>query len=394
MPGITNSLTILGLVALLIALGFRFTKKGDTSFIDGLVKLFGIIAFVGLIAGVYDFRTVIPDAAPFLDSLGAYPITSISFGQPSQQPSQNTNVPSTVIDTSTKPVSTLQIKGREKYSLLDNVVNGSFGIFNPSVNPSSVSTTSIQSISLTNGVGSTTSASASTNTNYIFVYDGVGRWYDENYGIMQFSNANYADGKVFYNLPDVVRIGNFSVPVNVSAGNAAINGQSTHRNQDEINISSSVVSTGSNDITYGTLVYNTTTGDGTFFIDLLFSNDVVNSEIRDAVLCFENDGSNPMSGNEVTGINFQSLSGQAFPGSPQLAGLHTYITADACTNLGNLLSGFRSSYRLAFTVNDANWDSSNGRFNIWVDDLGLFKEKDVRNNFGVRGYRLQIRRSS
>lgn len=375
MAGIINGITLIGGVAFLIVVLLNLQQdKRDKNI--GLVWLTGFILLFGIIAGIIDLRTENQDWNSIFMQTGAIPLESSNI--PVVPQPQNNQVS---LDTSQKPISTFIVKSREKNSLKEDAVNGSFLIFNPSISPTSVSSTPIRSISLTSGSGSLANPSFSTNSDYILAYDGNGKWYDENWGISRFNNANYgANGIYNYITPDIALIGNFTLPINLTSGNSAVNGGASS----EVNVSSVPV-TGTNFIGIGNVRYNTTGGDGSFFLDFIISNSIANSEIRDSVICFENDPSNPMGGSEVTGINLGVISGQSFPNNPQLSGLNTFITANACTQIGTLASGFSSTYRMTFTVSNSLWSTSTGRFNIWFDDLGYFKQKDVRNNFGTRG---------
>jgi hypothetical protein len=113
---------------------------------------------------------------------------------------------------------------------------------------------------------------------------------------------------------------------------------------------------------------------GTFTLPVTISVTGGNAEIKDAVMCFEWDTTNPPSGDEYTSITANPITGKTFPA---LEGdLINHWSTQSCVPLGDLNGGTYAKYNLVFTTVDANIDS-NDDWTLAIDDMGEYLGKDI-----------------
>lgn len=131
-----------------------------------------------------------------------------------------------------------------------------------------------------------------------------------------------------------------------------------------------------------TLSYNETSGDGTFYLDLTFGATGSQAELKEPVVCFEFDGTNPPEGNEITDLVVQRQSGTDF-GIPSSTNWANVFANEECVKLGETISaGVSGKYRFTFTMNEANLNT-NDDYTIKFDDLGSYRGKDAKLNLGA-----------
>jgi len=276
-------------------------------------------------------------------------------------------------------IATFNVQLVEKYSNSYTATDGGWlKIYDANKDPADANTEPITKIAISSGTGSATNPSIYTDTPYRVVYDGNGTWYDEDFGVIQFSSKDYdrEQGNFLFSKSGIARIASIDDILDETATDGTINGQSS-TNISDTSIEIGCVNGCSAD---ATLVYDESNGDGTFYIEPTFSFSGANSEIRKAVLCFDHDDTNPPEGNEITGFVAQSLSGTDFGLPSDLTG---YWKKESCVSLGRVIrSGSMGKVRFTITVDESKLDA-NDDWSMIVDDLGKKDGKDIVLNIGA-----------
>lgn len=273
------------------------------------------------------------------------------------------------------------VSAKESGSDSRSAVDGFLRVYDSGVNPSSPTASAIDTVTVTDGSGTSTNDLVMCDTQYRVVFEGNStntNYYDSDKGVMSFpcSSFNPNTGQFTYDAGAIGLVGTFDDILNELNGSAGlpINGQSTNEQGDSVEIQCS--STAAADCT---LMYDESVGDGVWYIDISPSCSVANGVCKDAVLHFVHDLSNPPEGNEYTSISAQLRSGTDM-GVP--SDLTNYWANEVPIPLGTLTAGQSATYRLTFTVVEDNEDG-NDDWTIRFDDLGEHLGKDVRLN--VRG---------
>jgi len=105
-----------------------------------------------------------------------------------------------------------------------------------------------------------------------------------------------------------------------------------------------------------------------------------NREIKNAVMCYEFDSTNPPEGIEYSAFTAQWRSGTNFDiPADQLS----YWQNELCVSLGTHKSGDSGTYRYTVTAVEADMQSGADITNIRFDDLGNYRGRDVTPNRGT-----------
>lgn len=351
--------------------------RGKKQPILGMNKnVFGFIAL--LIGGV-----LVALQLGWLVSVGFAPLSSGISGQvpqAPQAPGQQVLVPvtpsaeqSVVIDT----FSVTQLK--EKYSNSYSTADGTLRFYDSGTDPKSPTASTIDTITVTNGAGSSTAKKLQTEKPYRVVFDGAGTYYDKDYGIITFATKDYNKntGQYGFDAGEASAIGVPSVMLKVT-DNSTVNGQTTGViGTDELGISVSIVT--NNNIT--NLSYDKSVGDAQFYIEPTLGADGANTELKEPVFCFEWDVTNPPEGTEISAFTSQLQTGTNF-NIP--ADLLDYWSTQSCISLGSTIGGGTTAkYRLTVTVVEADLNATD-IWTLYEDDLGAIRGKDVRLNIGAQ----------
>ena len=360
-----DTITLLIYLALagvgLTALVQVFRVKGKKSL--GLPKLVIGIVGVGLIAL----------ALVQLGAVSQWGIQPLTAGAGAIAPTTTTGAGQTAtVATSTEgqavPIDTFTLIGKEKLSNSYTTPNGTLRFYDSVTDPKSPTASTIDTITLTAGTGSSTAKKIRTETAYRIVFDGGASMYDKDYGITTFAVKDYNKntGQYLYDLGELSRISAIAI-TNESLG---FNGVGTNSIDNEISGANSFVN----------VTYNESAGDGQFYTENVIAFNGANTEAKEPVLCFEWDTSSPPEGNEISALTTQLVSGTDYsiPSS-----LIDYWSKQACITLGVTRSGGVSSkVKLTVTYDEANLDATD-IWNLYIDDLGGIRAKDARLNTGA-----------
>lgn len=272
-----------------------------------------------------------------------------------------------------KTINTLSWSVREDGTNSQTAYNGAIQIFEASVDPSSSTATPFDTITMVNGVGSTTNKKIMTNTPYrVVAYNSTATsWYDIDYGMVTFSGANLDDNGVlsFYDTTKPAQI--------VATLDDILNENSTDLNGQAAG--SNIVGTDELGCTAGCsadeeFIYDESVGDGQWYLDLKPGASGANAVAKNAVLKFVHDLSNPPEGDEYSSITASLRTGNDF-------GIPSDITNNwknqIPIDLGTITAGQSATVRVTFNVVEANEDG-NDDWTIRFDDLGDHLGKDVR----------------
>jgi len=285
-----------------------------------------------------------------------------------------TSVPITVDEgASSRVIDTLKIvEAKEKFSNAYDQVAGTLNFYDAGTDPSSPTASAIDTITVSAGAGSTTNAKLRTNTAYRVTFDGDGSYYDVDYGVITISESDYnpSTGTASISMGEVMKVSTIDDMMNESAVDGVVNGQTV--------ATPGTAELGSNatDI----LWYDESVGDGQFYIEPTLSFSGANTGIKNAVLAFEWDTSNPPEGNEISALTYQLTSGTDL-GIP--SDLLNYWSTEEAIALGTSINGGTSSkIKLTITYDETNLDTTD----VWylaVDDLGELRGKDINLDTGA-----------
>lgn len=352
-------MVVIGALLALAVYQKSFKKKG-------WVRNVVIIATIGLLAygtmGILVNQEVITNA-----TIGSAFFTATGVTTPTG--GENIVVPE---GTSTQLISTLKVSTiKEKYSNTYNTVDGTIRIYDQTTNPTDPTASAIDTITVSNGVGNSTNSRIKTNIPYRVVFDGASTYYDFDYGIVVFDSASFNEQTGEYGfdagvIGQVAKIDDMLDETNVAG---LVNGQSS-------------VITGTDELgnSSDTLTYTISVGDGQFYIQPTLSISGANKEVKDAVLCFEHDITNPPEGNEMSALTYQLMSGTDF--NFPTSDLLSYWSNEQCISLGTVASGTSSTIKLTMTVDESNLDANDDWY-LRLDDLGMPRGKDVVLNSGA-----------
>ena len=246
-------------------------------------------------------------------------------------------------------------------------------IYDQNADPADPSAQVIDSITVTSGVASDTSVNLMTDTPYRVVFDGAGTYYDYDFGVISFPYQNYqkSTGEYLF-APNVAitKIASIDDFLSEESTTGIVNGESSPTGAVEL----------IGNATANSLTYDESVGDENFYIEPTLGVSGGNEGIKDFVMCFRWDETNPPEGNEITALTFQQVSGTSFPIPSNLL---PYWTSQSCVLLGKqVMGGTSEEIKLSFTVNEDNLDT-NDDWTIRVDDLGDYLGKDICLNTGA-----------
>lgn len=272
------------------------------------------------------------------------------------------------------PITTLSWGVREDGTNSQTAYNGAIQIFEAGVDPSSSTATAFDTITLLNGVGSSTNGKVKTNTPYRVVATNAtgASWYDIDYGTVTFSSANFNENTGALSYYDTAKpaviVATIADPLNENSTTGDMNGQTTHSlGVDEIGCAAGCADDEE-------FLYDESVGDAQWYLDMTFAASGANAQAKNMVLKFVHDLTNPPEGDEFSSITASLRTGADL-------GIPSDITNNwknqIPIDLGDMKAGSSSTYRLTFNVVEANEDG-NDDWTIRVDDLGDFLGKDVR----------------
>ena len=265
---------------------------------------------------------------------------------------------------------------------------GSVDIYTAGVNPSDTGTNRLDTISITSGVGGTTSAVLESCTNYGIVYNGASAEYDMWYKGIDWTQPNslpYVSttdaviSNAILKFDDVVVFATIPDPIEENAVTGIINGQTNVSGNvsDGLGLELRVgadATPADSDVIY----YNKTNGDLSYYIDITLGAEGANKQIHEPVLCFVNDHTNPFDGDEFTAVTLQRQSGTDF-GLP--TDITDYVNNADCVPMGAVIEGGQTGvYRMQFTAVNANLAATTDVMYIYPDDMGDYLGKDILRN--------------
>ena len=238
--------------------------------------------------------------------------------------------------------------------------------------------TALDTIAVTAGKGSTTNLILKSCTDYEIYYDGGATVeYDQKHptgrltavktdtGQIPYQTINFHDVKVVATIGDIIEENDETL--------GTINGQSNVSGVDatgnEIQVGTDV-SPADGD----TIYYNKTVGDTEFYLDIDMEATGGDKVLQSPALCFVN-LANPMEGDEFSLVTLTYRSGTNF-GTPVT--ITDYVSNQKCIPLGDeMKSGESGTYRLAFTVVEANFAPTTDVMYVYLDDLGEYLGEDL-----------------
>jgi len=263
---------------------------------------------------------------------------------------------------------------------------GTVKFYGANDNPTDSNTNPIDTVTVSSGTGNTSNKVLSSGSQYKIVWDGSTSYYDMYYNPIApyLSYLPYVDttsatiSSAMLRFEDIVAIASIPDPIDESGTSGNVNGQTTAVN----------ASTGTNEVNVGTaascanggiLYYDESVGDGQFYIILELGATGANTGLKNAVLCFEDDRSNPFDGTEFSSVECQYQSGTDFA-IPQ--DITTYVNNNVPIQLNNgefIKGGQTGSYKLTFTLDESLTDAAGDILYIQQDDLGSYMGKDIMN---------------
>lgn len=362
---ILTVLWISAVAALVAALWLNSLKKGDAAKVAGVVAAgLAVIAFTS--------------GAGYIAPLAVTPT----------EPGV-TLVPGVVDGTcQVKPYDKLTFKGDTWGANDATAPAGSVDIYAAGVDPSDASSTRFDTISVTAGVGNSTSGTAESCTNYGIVYNGASAEYDMWYNGLdwtqpnQFKPVSTTDAtiaNVLVQFDDIVVIASIPDPIEEHSTTGIINGQLTSNGSDgadlEIQIGTDSTPADSDVVYYNKSSAN---ADLSYYLDVTLGADGANKQLHDPVLCFVNDHSNPFDGDEFTSVTLQRQSGTDFNLPTDIT---NYVNNADCVPMGTSINGGQTGvYRMQFTAVNANLDVTTDVMYIYPDDMGEYLGKDILKN--------------
>ena len=255
------------------------------------------------------------------------------------------------------PVDTLYANAKDKFTMA--AVDGDILFYTPGADVSDPNIKPLDTIDITNGVGSTSNKIIQTNTDYDVWFNGSSSYYDEliadwkiNINPETGSGSLIIGAKTYY---EAVPVGSFvdldSLPEYES---------------------------GWNESGTDTIYYDKSNFGGSAWLKMDIGNSKANSELHDVVMCFL-DSDADLEGDEITDITASYVSGSQEISIPATIGAYWNDAAGTgsavCFKIADKLgSAEKARWQFTFTVNEANWDPGE-EFQICFDDLGDYKAK-------------------
>lgn len=263
---------------------------------------------------------------------------------------------------------------------------GSVDFYTAGTNPSDASSTRFDTISITSGVGGTTSSVLESCTNYGIVYNGASAEYDVWYNGKDWTQPNQLPyvstsdaviSRAIVKFDDVVVVASIPDPLEEDSTTGSVNGQLTSNGSDGANLEIQI-GTDSTPADSDVVYYNKSAGDLSYYLDLTLGADGANKQLHEPVICFVNDHSNPFDGDEFTAVTLTRQSGTDFNLPTDIT---NYVNNADCVPMGAVIEGGQTGvYRMQFTAVNANLDVTTDVMYIYVDDMGEYLGKDILKN--------------
>jgi len=352
------TILILGSILIGLAVFMGLYKVGK----QNMAKVFGVCAVL-LVAGLY--------MGGYIGGGDTLSITD-SFGGGTTPADSGDTTDSGDSTLTGYTIESLTMQTKEKFSNSRTSASGTVRIFEVGTDPSDPNAVAIDTVTISSGVGTSTSKFVKCGQKYRVVFDGGSTYYDKDFGDVAFScsELNPNTAQLFYDVGEILKVGTIDDPLDETSTSGIINGQSN------VNASGTneldTVATADNPI-----IYDESVGDGVWYIEPTFSVSTANTASKDLVVCFvlsKWDTSNPADGNEMSSVTAQAISGQDW-GLP--SDVTNYWKNEGCMMLGSeVKAGTSGKTRFTFNVVEANLDA-NDDWGMVIDDLGGWFEKDV-----------------
>lgn len=298
-----------------------------------------------------------------------------TVGQTSQNIASSTLGKTAVTDS-------LLLSATEKYT---NTINpaGDVVIYDEGVDPSDPTATARATLHLGTAY---TSGDVIVGKRYsVMFHNSTSRyaeWLGSSVELVSFNEYNENTGDSFVDLTskfnlNPVQIATINDPLDESATDGTVNGQSS------TNVSGSVEIGCSNGCSNGgTLVYDESNADGTFYVDLDIGAGGSNSELQNTVITFQHESGVEPEGNEISAMSITRRSGSDLGLTSNINWVNVWANQESVELSNPIQAGTSGTYRLSITYNEANLDA-NDDFKLIVDDLNskagsLGKDKNLK----------------
>lgn len=297
-----------------------------------------------------------------LDGIIQPPSEALSFGNGAADEA-------VVTTTAGFTIETLSVSAKEAGSNSAANADGVLRIYDAGTNPSSATAQALDSIDVNDGVGSSTDKVLKEGAQYRVVWDGNGSsYYDKDFGVMAFSGLNPNTGVLSFDAGAITKVATLDDILDETSATGKVNGQTT-----AVNATANEI-VGAADSADTTLYYDESNGDGQWYVEVTPSASGAHAVARSAVLAFEHDSTNPPEGNEYSQIVAQHIQGSVLNIPSDVT---DYWKNELPIELGDMSAGTSATYRLTFSVEEANEDA-NDDWKLHFDDLGDYREKDIR----------------
>lgn len=286
-----------------------------------------------------------------------------------------------------QPISTFKVIAEEKWSgsmsLVGNASMGYLEFYKAGDDPADPDVDPIVRVNVTEGTATKTAPGLKTDKDYRLIFNGgdhirkthAGGWYSIDFGIIQLSFENYQlnTGEYLFEFNNVARMATLVDPMQDTANNDTINGQSTGSTGEVIFDLN----------TNNTLTYDESGGDGTWYAIFKFGAEGGDVEIQGLGYKWDNDDTNPCELDELSAITVSHDSGTNFGLDPnQLDEWIGESWIDLTLGTGFLRGGNDGKHKFAFSVKEDNLEPTD-IFYMRVDDLKDWQGKDVILNKGL-----------
>ena len=370
MPEITIEAILFGLGVIAFVIAYLRNESGKKhSAKDFTLFGFAMFAILGL---------MVVGTVGNLQSIGGQAVPSPAVA--------DTSVEALAATTVVKPYTTLNVDTHEWSSNSFTSVAGTVRFFDAGVNPSLSNSNARDTITVTSGVGNTTSGKLKSGTQYVVTLDATNH-YDQWYNAQAFPQTSMlpytettesAISTQTIEFNNVVAFATISDPLDETATSGIINGQSNVSglvgNSNELQVGADDSAANSDEI-----FYNITNGDGQFYIDLTIAATGANSGLNDPVIAIVNSLTAPFDGNEFTSVTVQKQSGTEMNLPSDVTNYFNDATPIPITIDGKafMSAGSSAVYRFTFNVAEANMAAGGDQINIYVDDMGRYLGQDI-----------------
>lgn len=358
---------IIYIVLLIIGAGMSWGVYKKAFKVKGGIRTFVMIAGVALLiyggAGIFSTQGWVDFGGASGIFFTAAPVTQIAPTIP--------GVPD-VTGVKQRPISTLSVITTAKNSNSHTTIAGTLRVFDPDTNPADPTASALDTVTISSGVGSTTNKYIRTSTPYRVVFDGDGTYYDKDYGVMTFPDEDFnpSTGEYLFDMETITIVATIDDMINESGVAGDVNGQSA--------ATVGTAELGSNATDY--FWYDESAGDQQYYIKPTLAASTAYTELKDAVVCFEWDTSNPPEGNEISSIVYQLDSGTDFSLPSELV---NYWSTEECVSLGTMMAGTSSKIKLTITVDESTMTANSDIWYFGIDDLGSMRGKDINLDTGA-----------